>query len=335
MLKQFIDAHVHLNTTSRAKMELALKYNVSFLSINTDIPFFESLDDQKNTVLALQQEFPDRIIQITSFDTRYWNTEKWLPHALEQIKDGISKGAAGVKIWKNIGMDENVKDLDGNFVMLDDKRFDPLYQYLVDNDILLIGHQGEPRNCWLPLEEMTVDSDRDYFSGHPEYHMYLHPEFPAYEKQMEARDHVLSKFPELKYVGLHLFSMEWSIDEVAKRLEMFPNTKTDLAERICHVQLQAKDNWEKVRDFFITYQDRIIYGTDVIDDGSMSDGELITRFESLWQGHYDFFATGKTLTAPEFKGAFKGLQLPEEVVHKIFVQNAVDTYGFKIDRLTN
>ncbi|ETN94903.1 amidohydrolase family protein [Zhouia amylolytica] len=335
MLKQFIDAHVHLNTLSDAKMKLALERNVSFLSINTDIPFFQNLDEQEATVHALQKKYPDRILQITSFDTQYWNTDKWLPHALQQIKDGISRGAVGVKIWKNIGMDESVKDLDGNFVMLDDERFDPIYQYLIDNDILLIGHQGEPKNCWLPLNEMTVDSDRDYFSGHPEYHMYLHPEFPSYEKQMEARDNVLKKFPKLKYVGLHLFSMEWSIDEVAKRLDLYPNTKTDLAERICHVELQAKENWEKVRAFFIKYQDRIIYGTDVIDDGSMNDEELVGRFESLWQHHYDFFATNKTLSAPEFKGSFKGLELPEEVVYKIFVQNAVDTYGFNINKSTN
>lgn len=330
MLKQFIDAHVHLNTVSKAKMELAKKYNVSFLSINTDIPFFISLDEQEKTVHALQKEYPGKILQITSFDTKYWNTDKWLPHALQQIKDGLSKGAVGVKIWKNIGMDPEVKDENGNFVMLDDPRFDPIYQYLSDHNILLIGHQGEPRNCWLPLEDMTVDSDRDYFSSHPEYHMYLHKEFPSYEKQMEARDNVLRKFPDLNYVGLHLFSMEWSIDEVAKRLDTYPNTKTDLAERICHAQLQAKDDRQKVRDFFIKYQDRIIYGTDVIDDGSMDDETLITRFETLWKNHWDFFATDKTLTAPEFKGEFKGLALPGEVLHKIFVKNAVDTYGFNI-----
>ncbi|MEL4307486.1 amidohydrolase family protein [Joostella sp. CR20] len=328
MLKPFIDAHVHLNTRSEAKMKLAKKYSASFLSINTDIPFFDSLEEQQQVIHDLEEKFPNTSKFITSFDTQYWNTEKWLPHALNQIQTGISNGAVGVKIWKNIGMDPSVKDKEGNFVMLDDERFDPIYQYLVDNDILLIGHQGEPKNCWLPLEEMTVDSDRNYFAAHPEYHMYLLPAYPSYEKQMEARDNVLKKFPKLKYVGLHLFSMEWSIDEVAKRLDSYPNTDTDLAERICHVQLQAKDDWEKVRNFFIKYQDRIIYGTDVIDDGSMNDDELTERFETLWKNHWDFFATDKTLTAPEFKGSFKGLQLPESVLQKIFRDNAIKTYGF-------
>lgn len=328
MLKPFIDAHVHLNTRSQAKMELAQKYGARFLSINTDIPFFDSLEEQQQIVHDLLEKYPGSIKYFTSFDTTHWNTPEWLPHAMAQIKSGLEKGAVGVKIWKNIGMDPGVKDADGNFVLLDDPRFDPIYQYLSDNNIMLIGHQGEPRNCWLPLEEMTVDSDRNYFSAHPEYHMHLLPEYPSYEQQMQARDNVLDKFPNLKYVGLHLFSMEWSIDQVAARLDKYPNSKTDLAERICHVQLQAKEDPEKVRDFFIKYQDRIIYGTDVIDDGSMNEKELVARFETLWNSHWDFFASNKTMTAPEFKGEFKGLELPETVLHKIFYQNAVDTYGF-------
>ncbi|MCX2679243.1 amidohydrolase family protein [Galbibacter sp. EGI 63066] len=329
MLKHFIDAHVHLNTRSEAKMKIAQKYNVSFLSINTDIPFFDTLEEQEQVVHDLLAKYPNSTKYITSFDTQYWNTEKWLPHAMQQIKNGLKNGAVGVKIWKNIGMDQSVVDKNGNFVMLDDPRFHPIYEYLQENNILLIGHQGEPKNCWLPLEEMTVDSDRDYFSEHPEYHMYKNPKYPSYEEQMQARDNVLEKFSKLKYVGLHLFSMEWSIDEVAKRLDTYPNTMTDLAERICHVQLQAKDAHQKVKDFFIKYQDRIIYGTDVIDDGSMTEEEVANKFERLWKNHWDFFATDKTLTAPEFKGSFQGLSLPEEVLKKIFYQNAVKTYRYE------
>lgn len=327
MLPQFIDAHVHLNTPSFAKLNLAKKYGVTFLSINTDIPFFDTLKQQEQTIHQLEDNYPKGIKFITSFDTQFWNTEKWLPHAMEQIKNGIKNGALGVKIWKNIGMDENLKDLNNNFVMVDNERFDPIYQYLVDNSIVLIGHQGEPRNCWLPLESMTVDSDRDYFSKHPEYHMYRLPQYPSYEKQMAARDNVLRKFPTLKYVGLHLFSLEWSVDKIATQLEKFPNTMTDLAERICHIQLQSIKNHEKIRDFFIQYQDRIIYGTDVIDDGSMTQNEVAEKFERLWKKHWDFFATDKVLTAPEFKGSFIGLKLPTVVLEKIFLKNAAKTYN--------
>lgn len=55
MIIPFIDAHVHINTTSHAKMMKALEYGVSFLSINTDIPFFPSLKEQERVILELQK----------------------------------------------------------------------------------------------------------------------------------------------------------------------------------------------------------------------------------------------------------------------------------------
>jgi predicted TIM-barrel fold metal-dependent hydrolase len=327
MISKFIDAHVHLNTTSIEKMELALKYNASFLSINTNIPFFESIEDQEKVILELQKKYPGRVQYITSFHFRDWGKEYFAQGAIDQIKKGINNGAVGVKIWKDVGFE--LHDENGEFVMIDNPVFEPIFKYLVENGILLIGHQGEPRNCWLPLEDMTVDSDRNYFKDHPEYHMFLQKHYPTYDQQMLARDNMLKKFPQLRYVGLHLFSMEYDIAEVAKRLETYPNSLTDVAERVVHLQLQAQDNWENVRDFCIEYQDKIMYGTDVIDDGNTPPEEIATRFEQLWKFHYQFFATNDTMEAPEFKGKFKGLNLPEEVVEKIFYSNAKKTYHFE------
>ena len=325
MQRPFIDAHVHLNTNTQAKLQLAAQYDAYFVSINTDIPFFIDLQAQREMINTLNQN-TQRSFFITSFDTQYWNTPRWLPHAMEQIKAGITAGAKGVKIWKNIGMDENLKDDQGNFVLLDDARFDPIFQYLSDAGIVLLNHQGEPRNCWLPLEEMTVASDREYFAAHPEYHMFKNKHYPSYEAQMAARDRGLERFPKLNYVGLHLFSMEYDLEEVAKRLDRFPNSQTDLAERICHVQLQTMHNREKVRQFFIDYQDRILYGTDIIDDGSLTAEATAAKLEQLWQYHWEFFATDHLMEAAEFEGSFNGLKLPESVLKKIFYSNAVSTY---------
>ncbi|GGF20104.1 amidohydrolase family protein [Echinicola rosea] len=327
MIRPFIDAHVHLNTTSIEKMEKALAYGASFLSINTEIPFFDTIEGQQEVLKQLEHQYPNRIKFIASFSTEGINEEGWAAKAIEQIQRGLEKGASGVKIWKNIGMD--LKDRQGRFIMIDDERIKPILDFLEQSDILLIGHQGEPKNCWLPLDEMTVDSDREYFSNHPEYHMHLHPEYPSYEEQMNARDRILERHPNLQFVGLHLLSMEWSIDEVAARLDRYPNLQTDVAERVCHLQLQAKDRWEDVRTFMIKYQDRIMYGTDVIDDGSFGDQGVADRFEQLWNFHWDFFATSKELEAPEFSGTFQGLDLPEEVLQKLFYTNAARVYGFE------
>ena len=107
--------------------------------------------------------------------------------------------------------------------MIDDPRFDSLFAFLEKNRVPVVGHLGEPRNCWLPVNQMTVKGDISYFTQWPVYHMYKHPEMPSYEDQISARDNMLAKHPTLTFVGAHLGSLEWNVDSLAARLDRFPN----------------------------------------------------------------------------------------------------------------
>ncbi len=126
-----------------------------------------------------------------------------------------------------------------------------MLHFIQDQGKTLMGHLGEPKNCWLPLDSMTTQNDRRYFENHPEYHMYLHPEMPSHEALMQARDCVLEKHPDLRFVGAHMGSLEYSVDELAKRLDRYPNMSVDLAARMGQLFYQTADGREKVRDFFI------------------------------------------------------------------------------------
>jgi predicted TIM-barrel fold metal-dependent hydrolase len=167
-----------------------------------------------------------------------------------------------------------IRDKDSNFIMIDNPVFDPIFNYLEQNDIPVIGHIGEPKNCWLPLDQMTTINDSAYFASHPEYHMYLHPEYPSYEDIIRSRDHLLEKHPHLRFIGAHLGSLEWDVAEIAKRLDKFPNMMVETAARIGQLQYQSIQNWQKVHDFFIKYQDRIMYGTDLQADESQTPDEV-------------------------------------------------------------
>lgn len=135
-----------------------------------------------------------------------------------------------------------------------------------EHKIPLLTHLGEPRNCWLPIEEMTSKRNQAYYTNNPEFHPYMHPEIPSYEKQIEARDNLLNLFPNLLLIGAHLGSMEWSVKEIALMLDKYPNFAVDLSSRLGHIQLQSREDYDTVRNFFINYADRIIYGTDAYNN---------------------------------------------------------------------
>jgi predicted TIM-barrel fold metal-dependent hydrolase len=121
--------------------------------------------------------------------------------------------------------------------------------------------------------------------------------------------------------------MEWNVDEQAKRLDRYPNMSLDMAARICHFKVQ---NREKVRDFMIKYQDRLLYGTDIgIKDHDTSATNL-TKIQNVikndWLDDWKYFTTDKVLTQNDKVKTFQGLDLPISVLKKIYYENAMRMY---------
>ncbi len=319
-----IDAHIHQNVKRTAILDEASKEKFRLLTINTDIDDFISTNEQRNVAIECRKHNPGSLNFIATFNSEGFGTSGWKEKALHQVKTGWENGAVAVKIWKNIGME--LRDKNGDFVMADHPAFDPIYEYLVNHEIPLAAHLGEPKNCWLPLDEMTVSSDKEYFSKNPKYHMYLHSDFPSYEEQLNARDRMLNKHPGLRFIGLHLASLEWSVDEVAGWLDTYPNAGVDLAERVCHLQYQAIEHHQKVKGFVEAYQDRIIYGSDQIDDGSLNASEIQATIREKWHNEFRFFSDCDTQTAWNIEKPFKGLGLSKNILKKLFHDNAIRYY---------
>jgi predicted TIM-barrel fold metal-dependent hydrolase len=284
------------------------------------VPDYPPMPEQIRVKIKHYQEDPDVFTFSTAFTLEGWDDPDWSDQVIAQLQQDFEHGALGVKVWKNIGMGE--KDKDGNLIMLDDPKFDPIFQYIKDQNKVLLSHAGEPKNCWLPLEEMTVKNDYNYFNQHPEYHMYLHPEMPSYEAQMEARDNMLRRNPGLTFIGAHLASLEWSVDEVADFLDEFPNASVDLAERLPHVQYQSQRDRERIRNFFIKYQDRILYGTDFQQLKDSDPDELRKVMHERWLLDWKYLNTEEVMSVPELDGTLQGLALPKTVVDKIYRINA-------------
>lgn len=322
---QKIDAHVHVNSVDPAFIDQARSDNFKLLTVNVDYPDFPPIDEQQSLALTYKQNHPDVVAFASTFSMNGWDDPDWQSKAIERLDDSFANGAVAVKVWKNIGMEFRASD--STLPMIDDPKFDAIFEHIRHEKKVLIGHQGEPKNCWLPIEEMTVNNDKGYFKNHPQYHMYLHPEMPSYEDQMIARDRMLDKNRAIHFMGAHLASLEWSVDEIAKFLDRFPNATVDLAARMGQVQYQSSADREKVRSFFIKYQDRILYATDVTQAPDASPDEFKSEVHEKWLADWMYLNTDSTMKVPELDNEFPGLALPSVVVEKIYRENALRLFA--------
>ncbi|MET0209954.1 MAG: amidohydrolase family protein, partial [Burkholderiaceae bacterium] len=152
--------------------------------------------------------------------------------------------------------------------------------------------------------------------------MALHPEMPSWETYMATRDRMVAQHPTLKFVGMHMASLERDVGELAAFLDRFPNAVVDVAARIGQLQYQSQKDRARVRDFLIRYQDRLLYGTDLAQEPTQSGKALAKETEAFWKMHWRYFNTEDTFKVADLDRPIQGLGLPRGVVDKLYRLNA-------------
>jgi predicted TIM-barrel fold metal-dependent hydrolase len=312
-----IDVHVHVFKTDPSFQSMLEQLNLKLLDIlvmDDTESFRTKLQPQIDSGLALVKSSGGHVALCTTFDPYKIDSPTFTADAIKQINRDFASGAIAVKIWKNIGME--IKDRNGRYVMADDPRFEPIYKDVAVHGKTLMSHQAEPNVAWGPPD--PADPSWSYYQENPQWFVGNKAGFPTKKTILDARDQVLAQNPNLRMVGVHLGSMERDLGEIARHFDQYPNFAIDTAGRLDYMRLMPR---EKLRDFLIKYQDRIIYGTDldVLPNANMA--ETLGEWRETYARDWRFLATDDTFTV-EGKSV-RGLNLPQPVVEKIFRTNAM------------
>jgi hypothetical protein len=212
--------------------------------------------------------------------------------------------------------------------MIDDPKFDAVFEFIRRRNKVLIGHQGEPHNCWLPIAEMTVNNDKEYFREHPQYHMYLHPELPSYEEQMAARDRMLDRNPRLKFMGAHMASLEWSVDTAGGLSRPLSQHRGRFggAHGPGAVSIQSRSR-QGSRLLHSLPGSPAVWHRYSQEPGRQMPQELRREAHATWLRDWRYLNTDETFRVPELDAPVRGLGLPRDVVRKIYSSNAERWFG--------
>jgi len=311
-----IDTHVHAFKSDPAFTDLMarLRLHVLDICVADTQGIYGELAAQLARAKGFVQASPGHARLCVTFNPFTFQQKDFAQNTVKQLHQEFAEGAVAVKIWKNIGME--LKTSDGKYVMPDDPAFEPIYREIATENKTLVAHVAEPSSCWQPPNPDSPDYD--YYKENPEWYMYLHPDHPRKEIILAARDHLLAENPKLRVVGAHLGSMETDVDEIAKRFDRYPNFAVDTAARMEYLMLQPR---EKVRNFLIKYQDRVVYGTDLEFLNAEATPEALKDWQDTYARDWKFLATGQTL---QLRGRqIEGLNLPEPLLRRIYHDNAV------------
>lgn len=327
-----IDIHTHVSTDAEYLRDVMEELNLKMFTICNEGLKVDRLAVQIDVAKELAG-YPRYYAWATTFGFDGMYEGDWHVRVMAFLRDGFEHGALAVKIWKEIGM--QVTDPDGRLVQVDDPVFDPILELIAAEGKTLFSHTGDPVHRWLSFgpeferdgwyrEGAGVSNRVGRFRGDV-----------SYDAMMLARDRMLARHTDLRVVGCHLGSMAFDVDLVADRLDRFPNFAVETSSVIGRLMDQARD---KVRSFFLRYQDRILYGADIsgglvptpylIDmsriDERMTPAEVDRAKQVLLQRYRNdlaYYATDRPISRRGY--SVRGLALPDDVLRKVFYENAV------------
>ena len=327
-----IDLHTHISSDAGYLKEVMDTWNLKMFTICNEGMKSDRLVAQREIAMEVCRKFPRYYAWCTTFDLNGIRNPGWTDRVIRQLQEDFDQGALAVKIWKDVGM--QLKDQKGDFIQINDPVFEPVLRFIASQKKTLFTHIGDPVDYWLSSGPNGWP-DAWYKEGGGIWNRIgeFKGEVP-YDTLIRARDHILRKYPDLKMVGCHFGSMAFDVDEIASRLDTYPNFAVETSFTMSYLLGQAR---EKIRDFFIRYQDRILYGSDIsggliatpflVDMSKIHDRwtpeELDQLKEDLlkqYERDFNYLATNQEFTRDHYQ--VHGLELPETILQKIYYDNA-------------
>jgi predicted TIM-barrel fold metal-dependent hydrolase len=323
-----VDVHAHIYEDLPVVTDMLRRSNVRVINIsNPGTDGFLDLMHRFNATLVTAH--PEQFSWASTFDLTTREQPGYGRRMATALDESFAQGAVMVKIWKEVGLE--LKRPDGTFLLPDDSMLDPIYAHLAARRKPLLAHLAEPLEAWLKLDPAGLHYG--YYSQNPQWHLFGKPGIPSHQMLMDARDHILFKHPDLTVIGAHLGSMEHDVDEVARRLDRYPNFHVEVSARTRNLTRQPA---ARVKAFFLKYQDRILYGTDrswrpyrtpetVPTDAQRA--AFATGLESQYRLDWAYYAGQEPLMYGNTR--VDALGLPREVLEKFYWRNAERLVGVK------
>ncbi len=253
----------------------------------------------------MTRNHPDRFVFFANVDFQGVGEPGWGERAAAQLEQDVRNGAAGLKIFKNLGL--SALDTDGNRVPVDDPRLAPVWDKAGEMGIPVLIHSADPAEFWQPHDrfnerwlELKLRPGRLQPPG----------KSAPFEQIIGEQHNVFRRHPNTTFIAAHLGWLGQDLARLGRLLDELPNMNVGLGAVIYELGRQPRfaARWLETR------QDRVLMGKD-----SYNKEEFHAYFRVL-ETEDDYFDYYRRYHA--FWQMY-GLGLSDEVLRKIYYENAL------------
>ena len=300
-----IDIHSHQSTPISAAEFDRVMTGMDANNLRILVNLSGSSGDQlRRGVDAIRtSKYHDRMVLFANVNFREAIAPGFGARAAKQLEADIKAGAAGLKIFKDLGM--FVRKADGSRLHVDDPELDPIWDTCARLNVPVLIHVGEPQAFFDPLDysnerwlELALYADRRHQTG------------VRFEELVTERNAMIKKHSGTKYILAHF---GWHANDLAragKLLDENPNVFYDVAAVLYDFGRQPR----AAHDFFVKYQDRVLFGKDAYEP---SEYPYYWRVFETNDEYFDYYRN--------YHAMYKmyGMGLSDEVLKKLYYKNAL------------
>ena len=254
----------------------------------------------------MTRDHPGRFVFFANVNFRGVGEPRWGERAAAQLEADVGAGAAGLKIFKNLGL--SARDTDGNRIPVDDPRLDPVWAKAGELRIPVLIHSADPAEFWQPYDrfnerwlELTLRPRRLQPPGRS----------APFEQIIGEQHNLFRRHRNTSFIAAHLGWLGHDLTRLGSLLDEMPNMYVGLGAVLYELGRQPRF----AKQWLIEYQDRVLMGKD-----SYNQEEFHTYFRVFETAdeYFDYYRRYHAFWQ------MYGLDLPDEVLRKIYYKNALD-----------
>lgn len=331
-----IDAHMHI-TPGKVKKALQvmddnnIQYGVLIASISGSDSDLYVGDRAFYELIEAIKPFKNRLGLHYTYDWKLAETDpEFFSKAPDMLEKAVNAGAIALKNLKQLGLE--ARDNEGKLIAIDDPRLFPIWERAEKLNIPVAFHTGDPVAFFQPWE--PGNERWDELKLHPEWSFSDRSKYPPPETLFTQVNNVYKKFTKVQFVAVHVGGYSENIREVGRWLDEIPNLSVDTAARIGEL---GKHPAQEGNDFFIKYQDRIMFGTDMafwescdVQGAGPCEDFTLEEDRNFYNTHWRYLQTqDKKFDHPTpIQGNWKidGIGLESKALKKVYWDNACRFY---------
>ena len=262
----------------------------------------------KKSLENINNNFPNRFGLFLNIDFEKIDEQNFAKNNIELIKEAVSNGVIGLKVYKSLGLTD--KDKNNNRIKVNDERLDPIWSVCGDLNIPVLIHSADPSSFWKPKNKFN----ERWLELRQKPGRYRDPKSNASFEEILSEQHAMfKKHPNTTFINAHMGWMANDLDRLSSHLDNNPNVVTEIGAILAELGRQPK----RAREFFVEHQDRILFGKDA---HKLSEYYTYFRVLETDDEYFDYYR--------KRHGNWKmyGLNLPDTVLKKLYYKNALKLF---------